>query len=92
MYTHFPYCRTDESGYNGLFNGGTFAALQVPIYDSQSILRGTLKHVCYNGKSQGATTQTQVSLQDNSMYVRDGIHASGNSNTGSVLYYLGELE
>ena len=87
-----PVLPNFESGYNGLYNGGVFAALQIPFSDSSNVLRGTLKHICYNGKNHGLTNSTQTHLIDSSIYVRDGLYAGGSSNVGSMVYYLGELE
>ncbi|MDH1706233.1 hypothetical protein [Acinetobacter johnsonii] len=87
-----PVLPNYESGYNGLYNGGVFAALQIPFSDSSNVLRGTLKHICYNGKNHGLIDSTQAHLIDSSIYVQDGLYVGGSGNVGSMVYYLGELE
>lgn len=80
-----------SSGYSGVFNSNSIAALEIPFSDGNNFLRGTLKHIFYNGKSTSISSTT-LNLQDKSMYVYDSVYANGSSNVGSLLFYLGELE
>ncbi len=72
-------------------NTTSLAALEIPMYDENSILRGTLKHVCYAGNNLQAKTVTTPIIADNSMYVADSSLSYGN-NLGGLYFYLGELE
>jgi len=72
-------------------NTATLAALEIPMYDENSILRGTLKHVCYAGNNLQAKTVTTPIIADNSLYIADSSLSYGN-NLGGLYFYLGELE
>ncbi|MCI3877696.1 MULTISPECIES: hypothetical protein [Acinetobacter] len=80
-----------SSGFSGIYSANSTAALEIPFSDSLNYLRGTLKHVAYNGNS-ASPSSTTASLQDKSMYIYDSVYAGGASNAGSLLFYLGELE
>lgn len=71
--------------------GTNLAALEIPMYDENSMLRGTLKHVCYAGNSLQEKTVTTPMIADSSMYVAD-CTISYSNNKGGLYFYLGELE
>lgn len=85
-----PILPNITSGNTTIFNSSNVAALEVPFYDEQAFLRGTLKHVCYRGKDGQQTTTTAI-LQDNSMYVTDSAQSGAGTATGGFYFYLGEL-
>ena len=80
------------SGRSDIYLANDVAALEVPLVDQQKYLRGSLKHVCYNGKAYGAPLQPTVFLADHSMYMTDSIYITGSNTIGSPIFYLGELE
>ena len=82
-----------QSGYSGIYSSNILSALEVPIVDSAKYLRGTLKHICFDGNNTGARAHTTPLLSENSMYVRDtGIEASGGNTATGFYFYIGELE
>ncbi|MCJ8161857.1 hypothetical protein [Acinetobacter zhairhuonensis] len=81
-----------RSGNSNLYSPNNLAALQIPLVDQQNYLRGTLKHVYYNGKNYGALAQATPILSDTSMYVADGIYINDSGTIGSPIFYLGEIE
>ncbi|MHA3082121.1 hypothetical protein ACX1NX_02840 [Acinetobacter sp. ANC 5383] len=80
-----------QTGYIGSYNASNISSLQIPFSDTQGYLRGTLKHVYYNGKSHYGLSVTTPKLADNSMYVSDSMYTSGYGNYGSLNFYLGEI-
>ncbi|WP_180152802.1 MULTISPECIES: hypothetical protein [unclassified Acinetobacter] len=79
------------SGKSGLYDGSSPSALEIPFFDADKKLRGTLKHILYAGEDKSAvSTKTTVSLAGASMYVYDGSPSS--PSTGGCYFYLGELE
>lgn len=88
-----PVVPNFNSGYTNIFSGVQVPALEIPFYDSDQALRGTLKHVYYMGKHIGSS-HTAVELAGNSMYVKENLRQSENNQTGSggIYFYLGELE
>ncbi len=80
------------SGNSNLYGSNNVAALQIPFKDQNNYLRGTLKHLYYNGKNLGSLSATTPILADNSMYVTDGMYINGSGTIGSLMFYLGELE
>jgi hypothetical protein len=67
-------------------------ALEIPFYDSNAYLRGSLHHVFYAGKNISGFTETKPILADNSMYVADSAYIdSGDSFVGGLYFYLGNL-
>lgn len=80
------------SGNSNLYGSNNVSALQIPFKDQNNYLRGTLKHICYNGKNIGVLSVTKPILADNSMYVTDGVYVDGPGTIGSLMFYLGELE
>lgn len=80
------------SGNSNLYGSNNVAALQIPFKDQNNYLRGTLKHLYYNGKNLGTLSATMPILADNSMYVTDGMYINGSGTIGSLMFYLGELQ
>ena len=76
------------SGVSALFSA-TVGALQVPFYDSDKYLRGTLKHVFYAGSAR-SEKYTVPLITDKSMFVWDSCYSSATG--GGLYFYLGELE
>lgn len=85
-----PILPSNYSGADNLYSSSNVPALEVPFYDEQSYLRGTLFHVCYSGKNASPTGTTAV-LSDNSMYIYD-IASYGSSSNGMFYFYLGEIK
>lgn len=82
-----------QSGYSGIYSSNILSALEVPIVDSAKYLRGTLKHICFDGNNTGARAHTTPLLAENSIYVRDtGIEVSGSNTATGFYFYIGELE
>ena len=79
-----------NTGLSNLFGSSNVGALEIPIYDGDLFLRGTLKHVCYSGNSRGVINTTPVAAGA-SMYVCDNIYGSG-GGSANLYFYLGELE
>lgn len=81
-----------RTGNSGLYhNGSSISPLEVPFYDTDKYLRGSLKHITYCGDLVNATkTATIPTLSGSSMYVYDGLDLAGIS--GGLYFYLGELE
>lgn len=85
-----PDYRTGNSDLN--LSPFLLANMTIPFYDSDKILRGTLKHILYSASSSFLYyPNTTPRLADNSMYVVDSCYNPNNLNTG-VAFYLGELE
>lgn len=80
-----------RSGFSNLYSGSSIAALEIPFYDQDKILRGSLDHILYDGDTKNASkVVTSPLMHDGSMYVYDRIDHSGNN--GGIYFYLGELE
>ncbi|MHA3079635.1 hypothetical protein [Acinetobacter sp. ANC 5502] len=86
-----PILPTYNSGYSNLFSATNLPALEIPFYDSDAFLRGSLKHIYYAGK-KGTTTVSTPMLADKSMYLWDsGYTYNFSEKTGGFLFYLGEM-
>ncbi|MCK4077498.1 hypothetical protein [Acinetobacter radioresistens] len=85
-----PILHDFQTGHSAQFNGSNLPALEIPFFDSDKKLRGTLKHVCYCGTTYANKAVTAALIADNSMYVGDGV--SLGSPIGFLYFYLGELE
>ncbi|OTG88894.1 hypothetical protein [Acinetobacter sp. ANC 3813] len=81
-----------KSGAETMFGGGGIGALEIPIYDDSSLLRGVLPFIAYSGKSHGAIAATTPLISEHSMYVYDALTPSGNGAGGGIYFYLGEME
>jgi hypothetical protein len=79
-----------SSGGTNIFSQTNVPALEIPFYDSNAYLRGSLHHVFYAGKNISGFTETKPILADNSMYVADSAYIdSGDSFVGGLYFYLG---
>lgn len=80
-----------ESGGNNktLFTASNVPALEIPFYDTNRFLRGTLPIVCYAGKKASSNTFTTPILADASMYLWESVTSNYG---GGIYFYLGELE
>ena len=88
-----PLLPNFNSGATSVFGQSNVPALEVPFYDSNAFLRGSLHHVFFAGKKVSEFTVTNPILADNSMYVADSAYMdSGDSFVGGLYFYLGELE
>lgn len=68
------------------FTGNHVPALEVPFYDSEKYLRGSVPGCCYAGKKATGNTFTTPILSDASMYLWDS------ADSGGFYFYMGELE
>lgn len=73
-----------------LYGATQVAALEMPFSDTESYLRGMLKHVYYSGGSARPAATTAY-LNGSDMYVLDSIYVASGTYR-AVTYYLGELE
>ena len=78
-----------KTGYSNIYSGEV-AALQIPFFGENRELRGSLKHVYYNGIRKSSLLVTTPIISERSMYVFDVINTG--SDLGSLCFYLGELE
>lgn len=88
--TSYPILPDFQSGYTGLYNNSSVAALQIPFFDKDKYLRGCLKHVYYSGNIRTSNIVTTPLLSESSMYVWDTLYNPGSSGCGAY-FYLGEL-
>lgn len=77
------------SGRSGDYVASSVAALQIPIYDTDKFLRGSLKHIFYSGNIATVFETTPI-LANNSMYIYDSAAVGG--GIGGYYFYIGELE
>lgn len=85
----YPVVPDSNSGLSGIFASSAVSALEIPLYDQDAYLRGTLKHVGYSGHIFSFTATTPL-IADNYMYVAD--RAVTNNGQGGFYFYLGGLE
>lgn len=80
------------TGNTAIYSSNNNSALQIPIYDSDKYLRGTLKHVNFSGRwHDNVNGETTPMIFDSSMYLWETM-AVGFGASGGVMVYLGELE
>lgn len=81
------------SGHAGSYNATRPAALGIPFSDAQSFLRGSLKHVYYNGNNHNGIENTTPLSAGNSMYIQETLSSmsGGTNNIGGCYFYLGEF-
>ncbi|RJL71967.1 hypothetical protein [Acinetobacter radioresistens] len=90
MYGVLPHT---ASGSTNTYGSNSVSALEIPCNSSDGYLRGTLKHICFAGKSIASNTITTPVISDLDMYVMDSLHTYNDNNIiGGVYYYLGGLE
>lgn len=81
-----------SSGVTGLYSASELAALEIPVYDSDKFLRGTLRHIAYSGNSRNVGVTTPL-LSGSSMYVYDSLDFQDSAYKYAGFYfYLGETE
>lgn len=82
-----------QSGGTEIFNSSNLPALEIPFYDEDKFLRGTLMHVCYMGKKINSTN-TAPEISNKSMYIKENLRMSvdNQASTNGIYFYLGELE
>lgn len=82
----------NQSGFSGLYTASDVNALQIPIVSNSKRLLGTLPSICYMGEVNTKTALTPV-LSGSSMYLAHSTYVavSGNTRTGGVYFYIGEL-
>lgn len=78
-----------SSGSTTRYTATSMPALEVPFYDTDKVLRGCLKHVCYLGKTISSTALSVI-VEEKSMYITE--RAYTNNSAGAFAFYLGELE
>ena len=87
----YPIMPDFRTGNTGLHNTPALAPLEIPFYDSNKYLRGSLKHILYCGDIQNESKQqTTPIIRGNSMFIYDSIDLTGFA--GGVYFYLGGLE
>lgn len=87
----YPIMPDFRTGNTGLYNTPALAPLEIPFYDSNKYLRGSLKHILYCGDIQNESKQqTTPIIRGNSMFIYDSIDLTGFA--GGVYFYLGGLE
>lgn len=82
-----PMMPSYASGESNMYKNNV-AALEIPLVDSDTYLRGTFKHIAYSGKALG-NVNTSPLISENSMYVYDSLSIF--RSVGGILFYLGEL-
>ncbi|WP_180062091.1 hypothetical protein [Acinetobacter sp. YH12120] len=79
-----------ESGASNKFLGTDVPALEIPFFDSDNVLRGSVPHLYYSGKLLNDNQATPI-LASASMYIADSVMVVDGAK-GSFYFYLGELE
>lgn len=82
-----PLMPSYASGESNMYKNNV-AALEIPLVDSDTYLRGTFKHIAYSGKALGSVN-TSPFISENSMYVYDSLSIF--RSVGGIFFYLGEL-
>ena len=81
-----------NSGGGNVFASSHVCALEIPFYDAEGYLRGTLSHVHYAGKNISNYSSTTPLISDNSMYICDSAYRDlSDTSIGGLYFYLGEL-
>lgn len=80
-----------SSGASNVYSGNVVAPLEIPFFDVDRKLRGSLKHIMYSGKNHSAI-DTEALISSNSMYIYDNISANPSGLDGCLIFYLGGLE
>lgn len=83
-----------QSGESTIFAATDVPALDIPFYDNDSILRGTLHHIKYMGRPVDSSDTTPI-YANGSMLIKDNVRLQANNQvgrTGAFYFYLGELE
>lgn len=90
----FPIMPDYQSGRSNIFRGSEIPALEIPFYDSDNRLRGSLKHIYYFGLSMNYSTKSEATVSDKSLYIKDSCRFVGSDTSGNTgfIFYLGDLE
>jgi len=82
-----------NSGLSNYTASNDIAALEIPLKDGDSYLRGTLKHICFAAKDIRANPKPNPVLSDTSMYISANVILNSyNPYIGGFYFYLGEFE
>lgn len=79
------------SGASNKFSSTDVPALEIPFFDSDNVLRGSVPHLYYSGKLLSDNQATPI-LASASMYIADSVMVADSGAKGSFYFYLGELE
>ncbi|MFN0297751.1 hypothetical protein ACKVE0_09490 [Acinetobacter albensis] len=79
------------SGASNKFLSTDVPALEIPFFDSDNVLRGSVPHLYYSGKLLIDNQATPI-LASASMYIADSVMVADSGAKGSFYFYLGELE
>lgn len=79
------------SGASNKFLSTDVPALEIPFFDSDNVLRGSVPHLYYSGKLLRDNQATPI-LASASMYIADSVMVADGGAKGSFYFYLGELE
>ena len=81
-----------RSGLSNIYSGNSVSALDIPVFDENKCLRGSLIIVAYSGKSHGDVTATTPIISESSMYIYDALTPAPNGPGGNIYFYLGEMK
>ena len=85
----YPIQHDFNSGNNSNFSSMHVPAIEIPFYDADKNLRGTLPVICYAGKLISNADTTAI-ISNESMYIAD--IAMNIGNIGGFYFYLGDIE
>lgn len=77
-----------KSGASNVYSRNVVAPLEIPFFDVDRKLRGSLNHIMYSGKNHSAI-DTKALISSNSMYIYDNISTSSSGPNGCLIFYLG---
>lgn len=86
-----PLLADYASGASNKFLNTDVPALEIPFFDSDNVLRGSVPHLYYSGKLLSDNQATPI-LASASMYIADSVMVADGGAKGSFYFYLGELE
>ncbi|MGS0705462.1 hypothetical protein ACVBEE_02720 [Acinetobacter sp. ANC 3781] len=91
--TATPILPDYSSGMTTIYEGSEIPALEIPFFDSDKKLRGSLKHVFYMGKKINSTHATPEISTNNELFLKENLRQSANNQTSSagVYFYLGVM-
>lgn len=78
-----------RSGASNIYSASNVAAMEIPTYDADKYLRGSLRHIFYSGNNKTTLTATTPLVADNSMYIWDCAYTG---SLGGFYFYLGDME
>lgn len=91
--TATPILPDYSSGMTTIYEGSEIPALEIPFFDSDKKLRGSLKHVFYMGKKINSINATPEISTNNELFLKENLRQSVNDQTGSagVYFFLGVM-